>query len=131
MLTAMAVLGTSSCAVDGETVAGSAPSHSEVGTPRPVPTVSAPEASRMLAALPRQARPVGSGGYFRDAFGRAWADVDGDGCNQRDDVLLRDAVSGSVRVQRQGRCDHDVLAGTWVDPYTGARLRFTDLKDLR
>ena len=24
-----------------------------------------------------------------------------------------------------------MLAGTWVDPYTGARLSFTDLKDLR
>jgi hypothetical protein len=39
-------------------------------------------------------------------------------------------VPGSTVVQRQGRCDHDVLAGTWVDPYTGARLAFTDLKDL-
>ena len=30
---------------------------------------------------------------------------------------------------RQGGCDHDVLAGTWVDPYTGARLVMTDMKD--
>jgi hypothetical protein len=52
------------------------------------------------------------------------------GCNQRDDVLLRDVEPGAVRVQRQGSCDHDVLAGTWVDPYTGARLTFEDLKDL-
>ena len=58
-------------------------------------------------------------------------DTDHDGCNQRDDVLLRDAVPGTTRVQQQGSCDHDVLAGTWHDPYTGRTLTFTDLKDLR
>jgi len=84
----------------------------------------------MLASLPRLPRSSSTAGYARDAFGAAWADVDGNHCNQRDDVLLRDAVPGTVRVQRQGACDHDVLAGTWVDPYTGARLTFTDLKDL-
>lgn len=82
----------------------------------------------MLAALPRQPRTA-LVGYVRDAFGPAWHDVDGNGCNQRDDVLLRDAVPGTVRAQRQGACDHDVLAGTWTDPYTGARLTFADLKD--
>jgi hypothetical protein len=66
----------------------------------------------------------------RDAFGSDWVDTDHDGCNQRDDVLLRDAVPGTTRVQQQGSCDHDVLAGTWHDPYTGRTLRFTDLKDL-
>lgn len=88
-------------------------------------------ASMLLAALPRQRRPVGFDGYSRDAFGSAWQDIDGNGCNQRDDVLLRDAVPGTVRVRAQGSCDHDVLAGTWVEPYTGERLSFTDLKDVR
>ncbi|MGC4110604.1 MAG: HNH endonuclease family protein [Nocardioides sp.] len=46
-------------------------------------------------------------------------------------MLLRDAVPGSTRVGQQGGCDHDVLAGTWHDPYTGRTLTFTDLKDLR
>jgi len=85
----------------------------------------------MLATLPRQPRTSGSQGYSRNAFGSAWRDVDGNGCNQRDDVLLRDAVPGTVRVQQQGACDHDVLAGTWIDPYAGTQLVFTDLKDLR
>jgi hypothetical protein len=87
----------------------------------------------MAAALDRlvvRPRPRGTEGYRRDAFGSAWVDTDHDGCNQRDDVLLRDAVPGSVQVQRQGGCDHDVLAGTWHDPYTGRTLTFTDLKDL-
>ena len=76
-------------------------------------------------------RHPGGPAYDRDLFGTAWADVDGNGCNQRDDVLLRDAVPGTTRVGRQGGCDHDVLAGTWVDPYTGRRLVLDDLKDLR
>jgi hypothetical protein len=39
-------------------------------------------------------------------------------------------VPGSTRVQQQGSCDHDVLAGTWHDPYTDKTLHFTNLKDL-
>ncbi len=82
---------------------------------------------RMLRVAPRRP-PVA---YVRGAFGSAWLDTDGNGCNQRDDVLLRDAVPGTVRYARQGRCDHDVLAGTWLDPYTGRPLVLTDLKDVR
>ncbi len=97
------------------------------------PTSAAPSASRAKAALDRlvvRRRPRGTEGYVRDAFGSDWIDTDGNGCNQRDDVLLRDAVRGSTRVQQQGACDHDVLAGTWHDPYTGRTLTFTNLKDL-
>ena len=39
-------------------------------------------------------------------------------------------MPGTTRVAQQDACDHDVLAGTWHDPYTGRTLRFTDLKDL-
>lgn len=68
------------------------------------------------------------GTYERSAFGTSWADIDGNGCNQRDDVLLRDALPATARTAQQGRCDHDVLGGSWIDPYTGRRLTFTDLK---
>jgi hypothetical protein len=83
-----------------------------------------------LRRLVVRPRPQGTRGYQRDAFGTSWADTDGNGCNQRDDVLLRDAVPGTTRVAQQGSCGHDVLAGTWHDPYTGRTLHFTDLKDL-
>lgn len=66
-----------------------------------------------LRRIPRQRAAVP---YLRDAFGSAWADVDGNGCNQRDDVLLRDSTPDTTRTAPQGACDHDVLAGTWVDP---------------
>lgn len=91
----------------------------------PAPSVA--ESQRELAALPVEPRPPYSDDYSRDAFGGRWTDVDGNGCNQRDDVLLRDAVEATT--QPQGACDHDVIAGTWLDPYTGAELTFDDLKE--
>jgi Protein of unknown function (DUF1524) len=94
----------------------------------PAPVASEADARRQLRGL-RVAPRRPPEGYVRDAFGSAWLDTDGNGCNQRDDVLLRDAVRGTVRYAQQGGCDHDVLAGSWVDPYTGRRLVFDDLKD--
>lgn len=90
----------------------------------------APRIRARLASLRVVDRHASREPYSRDAFGSAWSDTDGNGCNQRDDVLLRDAVPGSVRTAQQGRCDHDVLAGRWRDPYTGRMLVFDDLKDL-
>ena len=84
-----------------------------------------------LARLDVVARDPLVADYERDAFGTPWKDTDGNGCNQRDDVLLRDVAPGTVRVAQQGRCDHDVLAGRWRDPFTGRLLAFTDLKDAR
>jgi hypothetical protein len=100
-------------------------------TVAPVPVGTSQEAARQLDALEVGPRTPSGPRYDRDEFGTAWADTDGNGCNQRDDVLLRDAEPGSVTLAEQGACDHDVLAGTWHDPYTGRTLTFTDLKDLR
>jgi Protein of unknown function (DUF1524) len=140
----LALLG--GCAASGTSEAGSHQHHPQrrhqhtraTGHPAPPPTsspIAVPgDAARARAELGRlvvRPRPRGTEGYARDAFGSDWVDTDDDGCNQRDDVLLRDAVPGTTTVQRQGSCDHDVLAGTWHDPYTGRTLTFTDLKDLR
>ncbi len=87
-------------------------------------------ARTQLDALAVVPRPRFDGGYSRAAFGDAWTDTDGNGCNQRDDVLLRDLEpSQPFRLGRQRGCDHDVLAGTWLDPYTGASVTLTDAKD--
>lgn len=119
-------------AVDGEAPgpgasegAGEEVAASDVPGPREVR-----RATRRLAGLSVTDRPRGTGDYRRDAFGSAWADTDGNGCNQRDDVLLRDAVPGSTTLGRQGRCEHDVLAGTFVDPYSGRTHVLDDLKNL-
>jgi hypothetical protein len=106
--------------------------HRSPTSPHPPPApADAARARTELGRLVVRPRPRGTEGYVRDAFGSDWVDTDGDGCNQRDDVLLRDSVPGTTRVEQQGSCDHDVLAGTWHDPYTGRTLTFTDLKDLR
>jgi hypothetical protein len=87
------------------------------------------KARTLLDQLPVVPRPGVSRDYRRAAFGDAWTDTDGNGCNQRDDVLLRDVVkSQPYRVGRQGGCDHDVLAGTWIDPYSGSSITLTDAK---
>lgn len=108
---------------------GSGDPDPDRGPPSAPSPVSPEQALRLLDELRDVVRHPSVPSYARDAFGSAWADTDGNGCNQRDDVLLRDAVPGSTRVQRQDACPHDVLAGTWIDPYTGHELVFDDLKD--
>lgn len=95
--------------------------------PSTVAVLAPGEAVTALALAPTTGRRAQTD-YRRDAFGTAWSDVDGNGCNQRDDVLLRDAA-GSVRTAPQGRCEHDVLAGTWIDPYDGTHVTLDNLKE--
>lgn len=96
------------------------------------PSVSEKAARKLLAGLGVVERPKAAVGYSRAAFGTAWADVDGNGCNQRDDVLLRDVdKTKTMRKARQGGCDHDMLAGTWNDPYTGKAIVITDAKNAK
>ena len=58
-------------------------------------------------------------GYTRERFGQAWADVDGNGCDTRNDVLARDLADARLD---PGGCL--VLAGTLDDPYTGTVIAF-------
>jgi hypothetical protein len=41
-------------------------------------------------------------GYSRDEFGQMWADVDGNGCDQRNDVLRRDTVKRHTKPDTNG-----------------------------
>lgn len=109
------------------------PSSTHGGTeqsPAAQPTVDVRDIAMALAQL--RALHIGaesSAAYDRDSYGQRWSDVESNGCNQRDDRLLIDAVRGTAVTAVQGACDHDVLTGQWVDPYTGALLVATDLKD--
>lgn len=60
-------------------------------------------------------------GYSRDAFGQAWADVDRNGCDTRNDVLRRDLTDVTVKPGAQGCV---VLRGVLADPYTGRSIAF-------
>jgi len=84
-----------------------------------------------MAVVPRPTSAQNkNSGYLRSAFGPSWKDVDGNGCNQREDVLWRDVDKAKPYVSRQkSQCAHDMIAGTWYDPYTGKLLTFTDLKN--
>ena len=88
------------------------------------------KARTAIRKLPLVEAPGAAPDYRRAAFGSAWTDTDGNGCNQRDDVLLRDVLASAPHaVGRQGTCDHDVLSGTWVDPYSGTSITLTDAKE--
>jgi hypothetical protein len=58
-------------------------------------------------------------GYSRVQFGAAWADVDHNGCDTRNDILHRDLTQV---VYRTGTCI--VLSGVLHDPYTGKTINF-------
>jgi hypothetical protein len=73
-----------------------------------------------LAALPVKGRAPKTG-YSRDQFGQAWADVDRNGCDTRNDVLRRDLTDVTLKAGTRGCL---VLAGTLHDPYTGRTIAF-------
>lgn len=78
------------------------------------------DAASALAALPVKGRAPRTG-YDRDAFGQRWADVDRDGCDQRNQVLARDLSAVEFR---PGTRDCVVLSGALLDPYTGDGVPF-------
>jgi Protein of unknown function (DUF1524) len=102
--------------------------------PRLQPDVTGPGASPTAPVQGQTASPAGSAlavlaalpvrgktpltGYDRVGdFGQAWLDVDRNGCDTRDDVLLRD-----LRQARRTACK--VLQGTLHDPYTRKVIAF-------
>src|SRR5450631_651715 len=60
-------------------------------------------------------------GYDRGLFGQAWADVDHNGCDTRNDVLRRDLAPYSLKPGTHGCL---VLSGTLHDPYLGKTIAF-------
>lgn len=107
--------------------------------------LSASAALTALDALPTDSPAAvswGEGGSRTGWFGEAWEDVDGDGCDTRNEVLGRDLEAADyspddgVQTLAQGRgegvssCpDATVYAGTLDDPYTGSTIAFTRGKD--
>ena len=65
-------------------------------------------------------------GYNRSQFGQAWADVDHNGCDTRNDILRRDLTSITVKPGTQG-CK--VMSGVLDDPYVPHTIQFKRGKD--
>lgn len=98
--------------------------HDQRAVPDPA---AAREALATLVVAPRS----GGDTYCRGRFGPdTWPDLDRNGCSTRQDVLVRQAATVTTRriAAHDNTCD-EAIAGTWIDPYTGTPLTFTNLKD--
>ncbi|MHA7286596.1 GmrSD restriction endonuclease domain-containing protein [Arthrobacter sp. MDT3-44] len=108
------------------TTSGVAPLDSDAvedasGTPRapssqPVPNTTA---LALLKTLPIKGRAPKTG-YDREQFGQAWADVDHNGCDTRNDMLNRDLTE--IAYVNSVPCK--VQSGVLDDPYTGTVIPF-------
>ncbi|WP_457948672.1 GmrSD restriction endonuclease domain-containing protein [Pseudarthrobacter sp. alpha12b] len=79
----------------------------------------ATKALDLLAALPIKGRAPKTG-YDRAQFGQAWADVDRNGCDTRNDILKRDLTG--ITYTNSVPCK--VQLGTLADPYTAKTISF-------
>jgi hypothetical protein len=90
------------------------------------PVASAPivgTAADALASVPTKGRAPKTGYDRTDSFGRAWIDIDRNGCDTRNDILGRDLVD----ITREGSCR--VMTG-WLDNvYGGVDVAFTRGQD--
>ncbi|MCW2682830.1 MAG: hypothetical protein JWP33_743 [Blastococcus sp.] len=122
------LLALTGCEVEWQIGAGPPEPAASVGQSSvPAGTLDPAGASAALAGLP-VAGKTSLDGYERGCgadegcvFGPAWADVDRNGCDQRNDVLRRDLAGIEVR---EGTQDCVVVAGVLDDPYTGEIVPF-------
>ncbi len=97
------------------------PSTTAASRPTPgAPAVRPGAAVTTLATLVVKGRAARTG-YERAVFGPAWADVDRNGCDTRNDVLRRDLTAYRLKAGTHGCV---VLRGTLHDPYTGRTIAF-------
>jgi hypothetical protein len=77
-------------------------------------------ATSVLSSLPVKGRAAKTG-YSRSQFGQAWADVDRNGCDTRNDMLKRDLTNIEFKVKTR---DCVVLSGVLLDRYSGETINF-------
>ncbi|MGG5258629.1 GmrSD restriction endonuclease domain-containing protein [Phycicoccus avicenniae] len=127
-------------ATPSATVTSTVPTPTATATPTPTPTPSATSPSPSPSPMPAQTKPAAGRGtalaalaalsvkgrapktsYDRSNFGQAWADVDGNGCDTRNDILRRDLRNFTLKAGTNGCL---VLSGALREPYTGKDMRF-------
>jgi hypothetical protein len=114
---------TASFTADSDDSGGSGGSEEDTSAPTASPgsSASAGSARALLATLAVKGRAAQTG-YERERYGQAWADVDRNGCDTRNDMLRRDLRSV---VFKPGTRDCVVASGVLdPEPYTGARIDF-------
>ncbi|WP_441874075.1 HNH endonuclease family protein [Pseudarthrobacter sp. TAF60_1] len=77
-------------------------------------------ATAQLGTLPVKGRAPKTG-YSREEFGPAWADVDRNGCDTRNDILARDLEGETFKPGTQNCV---VASGVLADKYTGTTINF-------
>lgn len=104
---------------------GAAPSNS-AGQPTGAGSASgAAKALGQLGSIPVKGRAPKTG-YTRDEFGPAWADIDHNGCDTRNDILARDLTGETFK---PGTNNCVVATGTLADKYTGTSINFVRGQD--
>ncbi|MET8046641.1 HNH endonuclease family protein [Streptosporangium sp. NPDC005286] len=81
---------------------------------------SASEALQDLKKLEVKGRAPMTG-FDRGEFGPAWSDVDKNGCDTRNDILIRDLKDETFK---EGGKDCIVQSGILDDPYSGKTIKF-------
>ncbi|WP_425861997.1 HNH endonuclease family protein [Arthrobacter sp. TWP1-1] len=106
--------------------AGAPPSLTTLppGVGKPIVEVGPGTALALLDTLLVKGKSSGSD-YERSAFGEAWADADGNGCDTRNDVLRRDLQN--LAFAQDSWCV--VASGLLAEPYTGKDIEFQRGKD--
>lgn len=92
-----------------------------VAADAPAPAGDAGHALVQLEGIPVKGRAPKTG-YSRDEFGPAWADIDRNGCDTRNDILARDLTDETFK---PGTNNCVVATGRLADKYTGTTINFT------
>lgn len=119
MLVTAVLLGSTGCAA-GALQQGSVNGTAPTGTDGPATAGVGGSALQALAGVAVKGRAPTTG-YTREQFGQAWADVDRNGCDTRNDVLRRDISGAELKAGTQGCM---VATGTLDDPYSGTQVAF-------
>lgn len=77
-------------------------------------------ATEVLETIPVKGRAPKTG-YTRAQFGSAWADVDRNGCDTRNDILRRDLIDILYKPSTRNCV---IVSGTLVDRYSGETINF-------
>lgn len=87
-------------------------------SPAPKPVAgTALAAARQLTVKGRAPKT----GYDRANFGQRWADIDRNGCDQRNDILRRDLKNVVIKAGTQGCV---VMSGSFLEPFAGTQRTF-------
>jgi hypothetical protein len=105
----------------GGGVLGGCGSSSGVDVPQLLKHAEPGSALAGLATLEVKGRAPKTG-YARTKFGAAWADVDHNGCDTRNDILRRDLTATRFRASTGGCV---IIAGVLADPYTGRSINWS------